>query len=625
MWLFFMRQWFVIAQKERRFKRTVWKYLGLFLHLKTMKKIFALLFISVFSCFFSQKMYYVPYTVNSKYGIKDSKGNKITEPVYDNVRPFFNYYFTKIDTVSVFTKRTGSDGWIQGLISNRGNILIPEIYERLICEDGICLGISKSNGNKILNYRNQKIEEAEWGADQLQDSLIFYNRNGKRYFRKVGTSKLIGPFDNLQTQLDRKLILAQDVTSELRKILRYDGSVLYESLYLQTFSDFNNKIVQGDDIITVYDKQNRVFLTDFEKKNRICYKDYSANYKEFGDLCTTKKGKDSVCNIFYYDGIFSIIKRFKKIDDYDDPSYGDKESLIRIKKNGQYGYAFRDGRIAVKPQYDSLFSHMAFRKDERGKPAYYILDKKGQEIFKSKLSFKEYFPDENFIVARKPGTPYFYIIKNGKETKIKEAFSNLKSMNVPYESDFYVFRTSINNKDKYVRVDRKGNVTDIPFDHVSNFHHNRFFAMKDGKLFLADSDFNIIKTFEGSISWPYSNTIDKKGDFAIELNDKYGIVNYRGDVVIPFDFDRISKHNESLYEAYNLNSRREPKEMIFFDRFGQPITGKEEAGNQVNFFQHKNYYALIYQYKCQYYDNQGNYIGSEDDVDLPCRRMRDYE
>lgn len=598
------------------------RYLGLFLHLKTMKKVFVLLFISIFSYFFSQKTYYVPYTINGKYGIKDSKGNKITEPVYDQIRSFFDYHFTKVDTVSVFSKRTNGDSWIQGLISNKGNILIPEMNDQLICENGICLGISKSNGNKILTYKNQKLEEVEWGADQLQDSLIFYNRNGKRYFRKLGTSKLIGPFDNIQIQRNRKVILAQDVNSESGKILKYDGSILYESLYLQTYSDFNNNILQGDDIITVYDKQNHIFLTDFEQKNRVYYKEYSANYKEFGDLCTTKKGKDSVCNTFYYDGVFSMMKRLKKIDDYDTNAFESKDPLIRIKKNGKYGYALKDGRIAVKAQYDSLFSHMAFRKDERGKSAYYILDHKGQEIFKSSLSFKEYFPDENLIIARKPGSKSFYIIKNGKETKIKRDFNRLESIGVPYESDFYVFKTQVDGRPKYLKVDTKGNVTDIPFAHASNFHHNRFFVTKDEKTFLADSDFNIIKTFEGR-SWWYTGVIDKKGEFGMGINDKGRIVNYLGETVIPFDFDGISKHNDFVYAGYNLNSRRELKEKRFFDRYGQPIHEKEESGNEAGFFQHKNYYVLIYDDKCQYYDNLGNYIGSENDVSLPCRRVND--
>lgn len=57
----------------------------------------------------------------------------------------------------------------------------------------------------------------------------------------------------------------------------------------------------------------------------------------------------------------------------------------------------------------------------------------------------------------------------------------------------------------------------------------------------------------------------------------------------------------------------------FYNYKGDNIGSKDPEKNDLMKI-HKNYYVLIFDYQCHYYDKEGNFIGIGDDVEFPCRK-----
>lgn len=176
-----------------------------------MKFFLCLLFMHVSFFFFSQKKYYHEFSKDGKVGILCSDGTTVTPPIFSHLGKFYNNDLSIVDTVAVFSISRGkpytSGSYFKfGLITNKGKVLLPDIYDKLICNKGMCIAQDSVNGSRIVTYNNRLIEKTDPYTADLRDSVIIFNKNGQQFFRKIGSRNLAGPYSNLRFDTLRKLV-----------------------------------------------------------------------------------------------------------------------------------------------------------------------------------------------------------------------------------------------------------------------------------------------------------------------------------------------------------------------------------------------------------------------------------
>ena len=595
-----------------------------------MKFLLSLIFVCVSFYSFSQKKYYHEFWEQQKKGILCSDGTKITPPIFSNLGKFYNHDLSIIDTVAVFSiirgkPNTSNSYYKFGLVTNKGKILLPDVYDKLVCNKGVCIAQDSVNGSRIINYNNQFIEKIEPYSIDLRDSIIIINNSGQQFFRKIGTKKLTGPYSNLRVDTLRKLVYGLDFREKQGYLFRYDGSVFYRSKdYYPYYDNVDGEVksVLADDIILKVKNDTITSFTDLKNSKDFFFKiNHNTRSLPYMPIyCVDAKGKCKVCSVEELT-IFDILKKMGKIDDHHYYDYSINDDFVTVVKNKRYAYAFPDGRLATS-YYDLLGDHFGVLKSDNGKIKYSVLiNNEGKIIYKTKLEIVQNFPNEKMALAKKQGTENYYFIHDNEEVKIKRKFKEVEILSPSFHSNVNTLITNTNNgNDKYFVIDKDGNVKDVQYNSITNFYKNRAYAVQDGNLLLVDEKLQFLRKFNyDRVSISTSNNFSKFGVRVTPIYKGELLLNEEGKEIIPIH-NGIHNRNDLVYETdthygYSGNYTN------YYNYLGENIGSKDPEKNDM-MKKHKNYYVLIFDYQCHYYDNEGNFIGLENDVALPCRKDR---
>lgn len=595
-----------------------------------MKFFLFLLFMHISCFFFSQKKYYHEFLEDRKIGILCSDGTKITPPIFSHLGRFYNNDLSIVDTVAVFSimrgKQNTPDSFYKfGLITNKGKILLPDVYDKLICNKGVCIAQDSVNGSRIITYSNSLIEKTKPYSSDLRDSVIIFNKSGLQFFRKIGSKNLVGPFSSLKVDTLRKLVYGFSDAEKQGYLFRYDGSVYHYSKDYYTYFDNYDGIVKpvlADDIILKVKNDTLLSFTDFKNSREIFFK-INRNTRSLPYIpsyCVDTDGKCKLCS-FEELTVFDILKKMGKIDDHYYYAYHIDDDFVTVVKNKKFAYAFPDGRLATS-FYDFLGDKFGVVKNDEGKIKFSVLfNSLGKIIYKTKLEIVQNFPNEKMALAKKQGTQNYYLIDDKKEIKIKRKFEKLEIINPSFQSDaITLIINTYNGKDQYFVMYRNGVVKDVPYASLTNFYKNKAYAVKESKLFLVDENLRVLRKFNyDEVFISTSRNFSKFGVRITPVNNRYLLLNEEGKEIIPVH-DRIFNRNDLVYETethygYSGNYTN------YFNYKGENIGSKNPDKNGIMKI-HKNYYVLVYDYQCHYYDKEGNFIGLENDVALPCRKDR---
>jgi len=279
------------------------------------------------------------------------------------------------------------------------------------------------------------------------------------------------------------------------------------------------------------------------------------------------------------------------------PEYGKlnlfSEGLLSVKKNGKYGFLDKSGKLVIPFSYDGtgFFSQGLCVVSKGGK--YGLINKVGEIVIPIVYESVKNSDADNIVIALQKGkwaffnsegkqlsdfiydnvfsgynlnikppsnlsavTTYFkngavLVLRDNKyeflNEKLKPAFSNNKFDSATV---FDTYQNAIVKNDGKYGMVRSSGVFKVPlnFDSVEYFDNNHlsseYYNAKKGNVYhIFNRELNEIgQSFE-----PIYN------DFSIEtstlifrnLEHKYGMVNSRGEILISFDYDHLSKIEKS--------------------------------------------------------------------------------
>ena len=258
------------------------------------------------------------------------------------------------------------------------------------------------------------------------------------------------------------------------------------------------------------------------------------------------------------------------------------EGLAAVKKNGKWGYIDTEGKTVIGFQYDAAYSFSEGKAlvaklvdpKDRDDWAYVklgIIDKN------NKYTPLKYGPDSYY--GEKEFTNAYIFHKSSTRNDITY-YNGLLSVPVDSPQDFLFDKNGV----YYVYPDSDHWTMNLPTEDTWTVYPYNYLDMKTGKLLFEDPDFIDVRPFNQGLALvvladddggdDYWSFIDKKGklwngmkfynvnirgigtQFRVfddeslasikDANGKWGAVNKEGEVVIPFEYDKLGSFWEGL-------------------------------------------------------------------------------
>ncbi|MBB6370874.1 hypothetical protein [Chryseobacterium shigense] len=583
-------------------------------------------------------------TVTSeKYGIKDISGNWVLKPSYYFIEDFYDNELNAKDSVAVFYDSKfykNSNIFLGnkcGLISEKGKIIIPGIYDKLICYKGSCAATS-DNKTYIIDYQNNKKEEFEGKVKYYKDSLlILENKQNNYYVRNLRLKKFEGPFYEAKILNNKNIYYTADKNE--RTFHRLNGELLLTSDEIAHHYDDN---FFADDVYIAY-KNPRMFFKNL--KGKIFYQsfdDISINKSEIFEICPgTQSGGDyRYCPTKKKLTIFDILKGLGEIDGFNNNMYGevnfdesayDRENIPLyniVRKNNSYALANSKGEIisefytVLKPSFLENEDTFYFEKNINGKIQSGIIED-GRETLKTNLKVL-HFLGNNLLVSDRENNK-LKIISKEKEITVSENLAAPTFAGIPIESNLY----TLQSQDTYVTVNPKGKLKHTKFSKLSNFYRNYAFAMtKQGDIHIINEKLKSVNTLKDKSYISDNVEINKNGNTIFENKENRNnqfLINYKGEIIIDKNNAEIARTNDYLYQIRDINYNYGG--YTFVDKNGKPFYGDGENLINCRIFRRKNYFYIRvdsrnYGPDFYFFDNLGQFLGKN--LPLYKQTLKDY-
>jgi hypothetical protein len=279
------------------------------------------------------------------------------------------------------------------------------------------------------------------------------------------------------------------------------------------------------DGLAIVEKNDKFGVIDKNGKNIIpLIYDYIAGYDNFFHVRNSKK-KYGLSD-----------KNGKKITPiiYEDIGYFFSENLIKVRKNGKYGYLDNSGRVIIDFKFDDAdwFSEGLASAGKNNKYGY--IDKTGREVIPFIYDLTWNFSD-NFAWITKNGK-WGVINKNGKEIT-----SIIYDCPGDYFGGFSEDLIQVIKNNKYGYINKSGReVIPTIYDYGSSFSKTSVWVERNGKWGT------INKRGQEVIPFIYDNVAVKHSFVRVEKNGKWGVIDKNGKKIIPFIYDYIEKFVNGL-------------------------------------------------------------------------------
>ncbi|MEK7433705.1 MAG: WG repeat-containing protein [Cyanobacteriota bacterium] len=518
---------------------------------------------------------YSTFEKNGKIGLLDQDNKEIIPPIYQEIQSVENKFIqVKID-----------DKWL--LFEGSGKKISEEKFDFIY--------FFKNNVKNIFILTNNKKdaifdENLKKMTDFIYDQIILnyspknyliFKINGKYGAIDFDIKPIISPkYDFLKetglrnnvfiATLDNKSFLLEANTEEII-------SNKYRDLY--EFSSIFNFLIARNEKDNIFTHG----LIDLNGKEILEPKYNSISVLNNEYLIAELGGKETIFD-----------KNLKIVESITYP-YPDKEGYFLIKKDGKTGLLNKSGARIAEPKYD----HFSFLTDNfisvniggtkktQGsslvEPIEYIegglygvIDTTGkiiiEPVYEGLFYYETYLSD-----SYEYSSNYFYTNKNNKQFLFDKTGKKL------IESDFNLGKIY---KDKYIIIskarrqpygiiDLKGNVIIEPIYKSIE---------KIGDLLLAETsyDFFTINIDEKSmlkISSKYSlvKQLNNENLFIVSINNKFGLINMKGEIIIPIEYENLELNKENYINARIGNTS------FVFDKSGKELSSvkKEKLYNRL--------------------------------------------
>lgn len=422
------------------------------------------------------KAYYALYT-NDKWGIIDSKGNTIIEPMYQEMIVVLNNNKDVFLCTYDVNEQTGD---YKTKVINKENKEIYTKYEKVeplenydadgnawyekdvlkVLKDGK-YGLIDIDGKEILNAEYDKIETLKG----LENSILIQKDS------KIGLVNKSG---------------ATIINPEFTKIEKYDKD--YKKGYITINQDKKYGLVTyaGSPIL-----ENK-----YEKILPI----YGENY-----FVIEEKGEQKVINA---KGEEVLKEGFDKIIQINSDG-------VVFTEDNKYGFMNYDGKVLVKPEYDELKEINKGILKVKDDKEYGIIDINDKEIIEPKYTNIYYEDSADFYVAETENY-ISEILDTEFKVKLKGIISELNKengyMKIKVENSYKYYNFKFEEKD---------------VKEILNTN-NLFVSIKDGKYGYTDKDGNVV------VDYIYDEAQEQNqyGFAAVKKNNLWGAIDSEGKEVV---------------------------------------------------------------------------------------------
>ena len=504
-----------------------------------------------------RQLYFIFYE-DEKYGVIDSKGNTIINPIYE----------------MVIIPNPSKDVFIGYLDYNPQN----EEYKTEVLN---------SKAEKILTKYEQVLPLVFKDATTdvpYEKSVLMYKENGKYGIINFKGKKITKPiYDSIESLLYKEgcLLVKQEgkygvinINGKQMVEIKYDSIVAdgyYDesTKYKEAGFIVGNKSNDGYKYGYINSKGAKILKEEYNEIERITEIENSTYILAF------KNGQAGI-----YNGKKQILKHI-----YEDIEFNKENELFTVQKNSKQGVYTKEGKEILKPEYDniiisnkSIFAKKgdeSFYFDENGKKQeeqkyktvyneentkykitmneedkFGIIDADGNAILNNEYSYIEYLFNNYYIVTQDGKTAVFNAETKKSIISDYSVIQKLNNKNIvqaiitePYTIELYnenmeivakMENAKLTEKENYVRLENSKerkyfdkNANEIEAKEIFT-NANLFAFSENGKWGYKDKNDNIVV----EPIYDAATEMNEYGFAGIRKNEKWGVINLEGKIIL---------------------------------------------------------------------------------------------
>ena len=439
-------------------------------------------------------------------------------------------------------------------------------------------------GNPVIDFKYLECEDFENGKAIAIDS------EGTHIIDDKGNIVLTTTEDYLEIETPDENGLCLIRTNDGYGLIDLNGNVVVEPIYdeINNFYDGLAK-VELDELYGYINTKGEIIIP-IEYEEAVAFTDGIAPVKkdEYWQLIdTTGKSINGYLYDYYFINTLTC------------------DRFLVFDENNNYGFLDKEGNLVIgslddlEDSYESITSSVGQPVFNVEKDGYvYLIDKDGNKINDELYDDEVYFISSDYASASKD-LKYGIIDKEGNTV-------------IPFEYG----KTSINNTNEYVifadegdnygLMDIKGNVLIEPeYESIRGpFINNYFILLLDEKYGIQDSEGNVIIDFEYDYIADFTSLdaipvqnggnsalinsenqiivnygkyedieeISIPGRFVVELNDREGLIDGKGNMIIPINYYDIIC-SDLDYQSDKLILVSDQNKYAYFNKDGKNVTG----------------------------------------------------
>ena len=419
-----------------------------------------------------------------------------------------------------------------GIINFEGKIIIKPIYEEirnmpyregeLIVKKQGKYGVVSINGGKLLDCKYDYITGDNYYSEEKKYELDGYivginNEDGKMQYGYINNKRE----QILDVEFD-KIYRMNDVKDDenIYLLAEKDGKIqLYKNNKLLLDNNYQSINYSEDSKLLILQKDGRYGVTDLNGK-QILSVDYEQIRNPGDYIIAIKDGKQV---------IFDLVGTQKENLAYTNILKTENENYnITVDKNDKYGVINKDGNILIGNKYNYiqyLYDNYFIVGGETGKSG--IINDKGEEILPIKYEVIQKLDKNNIVQA---------MVGNVLELYSKE-MNNIVSME----------NGKIEINDEYIKVYSNNQTTYVSNDgtlktNFEIFNNNIFASEREGKWGFVNKDNNVVVDYQ----YDKVTEVNELGFAGIKKDGKWGVIDGKANIILEPTY-KIPEQNGEPY------------------------------------------------------------------------------
>jgi hypothetical protein len=436
------------------------------------------------------------YQYTGKYGLLNEKGNKISEPLYDEI------------TLFVKDLAVVKSGAAYGLISKRGELLVQAKYQAIVIDSSSNVVKAKEAGKwGIMNRSGKAITPFIYEEIRLQPYGLFAVKQGSQWYLLDATGRVAGSssYDDIY---DFKGLYAIVKKQGQAGLINARGSwaiePMYDSLRMMSRQTVLYFSKGRSGIINLFTKQTVFSAENIEPLNASLYK-------------TSFDGKTGM---YDYRGYMVLSM------EYDYISGVTKDSILTVEKDGKKGLMSLQGKTILNPS--QLYQELHVMREERVgikiNNKYGFIDRNGKLRIANRYEGIGSF-SENMVAVKIRGRWGF--IDKAEELKVQCMYDEVQ--------DFRKGTAPVKRDGKWGFVNKTGRETVRPqYESIQLLPTGRYRVTKDGKKGLVTEAGRELYITKFDLVEDLGNDL-----ILLSRNGKFGLSDMNGLDVVPLIYDHL--------------------------------------------------------------------------------------